>query len=357
MRRVAMLGLSIVFLLSGCATSGGRSYARIAGTATVNTLEIEAPRSSSNTYYLFDGSQQTVARAVSANGQIRFLLPQNRYVGECVAVFDDRGRALWDDRRKIRLAARSEHQEAWRQKQAIRTDSEAAAATERRTRQQREAAEGRLRANPAHSVGTCRRLSPQPVPPRPTVRCASYDECLQDGAAICYTRYFGSKGCGMALDEFEIPGLLSSPGCAAAAAELAGDKYELGDAFVDALHGMIGDTGKKMMRSDDFLSQLLGLAVTLGNEYAQLEQAKTCANRFAERQFTPLRTWAAQVEQRRAEPERLLADCQRDVAELRRVGQPAAAPSAADTAARLRALDSRIAQLERERHPISWCGY
>lgn len=357
MRYIAMLGLSMALVLSGCATSGRVGAGRIAGTDTVDTLELQAPRSSGKTYYLFDGSRQPVARAVSLSGQLRFVLPQNRYVGECVAVFDDRGKPLLEDRRKIRLAVRAEHQEAWREKQDIKTKSDTMAATERRVRQQRETVEARLRTNPAHGSGICRRLLPQQAPPRPAVRCGSYNECLQDGAAICYTRYFGSKGCGLALDEFRIPGLLSSPGCAAAAAEIAGEKYDLSDAFVDALHGAIGDAAKDMMRSDDFLNQLLGLAITLGNEYSQLEQAKNCASRFADREFAPLRTWSTRIEQIRAEPDRLLADCQRDVAELRRLGQQATSPQTTDITVRLRALDSRIARLEQERRTIDWCSF
>jgi hypothetical protein len=365
MRHAVMLVLSMTVLLSGCATSGGGSsgggrgggsYARAAGSETVDMLEIAAPRASGKVYYLFDGSRQPISRAESLGGQLRFVLPRDQYVNECVAVFDDRGNPLPDDRRKFRLSLRFEHQEAWRQKQSIKTDSEAAAATERRVRQQRGTLESRLGANPSYASGVCRRLLPQPAPPRPRVRCERYDECLQDGAMICYTSYFGAKGCGLALDEFKISGLLSSPGCAAAAAQIAGEKYDLGDAVVDALHGAIADIGKDMMRSEAFLDQLLGLVITLGNEYTQYERAKTCAVRFAEREFAPLRAWSAQIDQIRAEPEQLLADCTRDVAELRRVGQPPAAPPITDVTARLRALDSRIAQLEQERRAVNWCG-
>ena len=120
-----------------------------------------------------------------------------------------------------------------------------------------ESTKNKLNRNRAFSDRSCHLPKEKLWPREPYTKCDSHNECLEEGGAICYSRFIGLEGCALALKELKVSGMLSSPGCAAAAAEIAGEKYDMDDAFVDFLHGVADDVGGELMKSDSFLDNLL----------------------------------------------------------------------------------------------------
>ena len=102
-RVVALIAFPVLVLSSGCATVVS------SGSSTIHTLELDAPRSNGKVFTLFDGSRQPVARAAGRDGRIRFELPTDRFIGQCVSVVDDAGKLLLGERKAIHLALRAEH--------------------------------------------------------------------------------------------------------------------------------------------------------------------------------------------------------------------------------------------------------
>ena len=220
-------------------------------------------------------------------------------------------------------------------------------------------AKERLAKNRAFVDERCIRPEQRPIPDRPATRCASRQECEQDGAAICFTQYLGEHGCRRASSEFEVPGLLSSPSCAAAAAKIAGDKYDLDEAVLDVIMGMIDDVGENLRQSDSLGDNILGFFIGLGSEAAQLSQAYSCKNSFVQEHYGPLESWRSNAQNITSEPERLLASCQADrdgLAPLELALTSSSTPANTDrleaTVANLR---KRQSALEAERLPIQFC--
>lgn len=357
--RNVIVSIAVVALLAGCATGGVDSRYTVSGSSTVYSLEIDAPRSNGRLYNLYDSGGAFAALTTSNNGKIRFRLPPGDFLRDCAVVTDAKGVPLFGSGADaIYLGPRSEHQAAWRQREAILAEADDSSSVDRAAQGELDSLQSQLYANRAHVGGSCARPQPRALPPQPVVRCGSRNECQQEGAAICFTRYLGAKGCGAALNRYKVPGLLSSPGCAAAAAELAGDKYGFDDAFVDALHGIAADLSTELMKSDSTADQIAGFIIGGVSEAVQLNQAVECTDRFVAREFGAQEAWAAQIAQIRAEPGDALARCQRDIARLAAVReQVASAGERADqTSTRIGAIEQRIAVLERERRPIEWCG-
>ncbi len=213
----------LTLLLTSCATTLS------SGTQSISSVELNVSRSDNKSYYLVDRSRRRVASGVARSGKLVFELPRqaNRFVDECVAIVEHTGKPALDDKRYLFLSSRSAYQNNSKEREQLVAAQNEEQRQERMANDQLKAAHARLRSNRAYVNAICTRPVQAAIPARPHIRCATYEECLQDGAAICFSRYLGVKGCGMALSEFKIPGFLSSPSCAAIAAKLLGEKYEL----------------------------------------------------------------------------------------------------------------------------------
>lgn len=173
-----------------------------------------------------------------------------------------------------------------------------------------------LSADPLYNGLSCSLPKQRSLPARPRARCTSRYECESDGAAICFTRFLGSEGCSLAASEVAIPGILSSPACSAAAASLAGEKYEMGDAVVDAIHGAVDDVSEHIIDEAtkgeewDWLSIFLGGSMKLLNYGSKLNGARQCTTGFVNRHYGPTERWLRQVEFLKSEPYQLRSQCE-----------------------------------------------
>lgn len=344
--------LVTVLALGGCATVAS------SGWSSVDALDLDYPRADGQAFFLYDGGRQPTARAVAHQGRIHFSLPADRVIGQCATVTDQDGRSILAGKRQVQLALRARYQAEQAQRQALVADARTAAGDIDRTRQALSATEARLAANPAHDVGACQRLAAGPLPPRPTPNCGSPDNCRADGAAICFTRYLGLRGCSEALARYGIPGLLSSPSCAASAARLANEKYDFDQAFIDALHGALSDAGRELSQSPDFGDRMMGTMVAAFGQVTLMQSAVTCTDAFVDRAQAPLRRWTATAEAIRTAPLRQEEACLGDLARQRELGQQLAAADGRrdEERARLERLDQQLIDLRQERWPLEWCG-
>lgn len=327
------------------------------GTYTYNTLELEFPRNDPGPYSLSNTGGGFIANSTAGYGKLSFTLPVDRPIAACVMVTDRAGRTVLENRTAIHLPMRLEYQDLLRRRQSLLLEQKSAFSNAESIRSQRDAENAKLQSNRAYSAGKCLQPAPLPLPPKPIAKCGSQRECLQDGAAICFSRYLGTKGCGIAMSEFKIPGLLSSPGCAAAAAKLAGEKYDLGNAFVDALHGLAEDTARDLMKSRNAGDVILGAVIGGTTQAIQLMEAKTCTDKFVVRHFAPLRQWTARVEQIKAESGQLWAACQSQLQAMPALEQRLVAARARgrEIEQQVVATNATLARLERERRSIEWC--
>ena len=217
----------------------------------------------------------------------------------------------------------------------------------------------RLSNNRAFVGQQCIRPEQRPLPIRPKTRCTSRQECLQDGASICFTRYLGESGCGVASSELGGPGILSRSDCAAAAARLAGEKYELGDAVVDAIMGIVDDEAADLQSNDSLSDNFLGFAIETLSEVRKLEQAKLCTNSFVQKHYGPMEAWQSNARSITTEPYRLVGSCQRDLDSLHSLESALIhSPNQANTdrlEAKVAELKGRQRTLETEKRPLEFC--
>lgn len=293
----------LLSILSGCA-SVPRSAVQ-----TSSGAEVTLSRPDDRMYLLVNESGRIVSRAYGDTATLRFDLPTEASAGQCFQIVRDDGRNIFSDQRfSLPLAARyREFGEASQQSEAQarrwRADAD-------RARQRRAQSNQQLRANRAYNGSTCALPSPRNLPPIPDTRCTSEAECTEEGAAICFTRFLGLEGCSLALKEVNVSSFLANPSCAAVAAQLAGEKYEMDDAFVDFIHGVVDDVADELIQSDSLLDQIIATGIKAASLGVKLNNARTCTQNFVQTYYGPRRTWAAEVERIRAEPASLLRDCQ-----------------------------------------------
>jgi len=112
-------------------------------------------------------------------------------------------------------------------------------------------------------------------------------------------------------DNYHYHQMLSSPACSAFAAKLAGEKYDMDDAFVDFLHGVADDFGTGLLKSESLLGNLFGLVVLGTNYGVKLEKARACTNSFVEHFYGPKLVWQQRVKEIRLEPQAIKNNCER----------------------------------------------
>lgn len=350
MNVVSWFLLALVVVLSGCASP------LTSGVGSAGTLEFKTSERNGTPFRAADRGR-VIAAARAQGGSVTFQLPAARDTGPCVSIHNAEGKNVFPNGASVYTAVRAELKETSDQLQ--RANAELSESRRSDPRLLIASTQERLTNNRAFVNQQCTQPEQRAIPNKPVTRCTSRQECVQDGAAICFTRYLGEKGCGAAFSEFRVPGILSGPGCAAAAAKLAGEKYELGDAFVDAMMGIIEDAGASLRESDSLLDNILGGAIRLGAEAKKQSDARSCTDSFVRRHFGPLEAWQANVQSIVTEPERLFASCQKDHDSLPLLAMtlimstiPANTDRLEEKVAELR---RRQRTLEAERRPLEFC--
>ena len=297
MKRVLIL---IVFL-SGCAVKPVTSI------QSKDSLVISLSSSDKDRYRLVDQRGKTVTTASGKSAKLSFRVPDNANLNQCFAVVDGKGKRLSDDRYKFSLI--NEYRAVARYTRTLDAEREAYLKKLDQDKNRLDNTIAQLDRNRAFSDRRCHLPKQRRLPPEPYTKCNSYGECLEEGGAICYSRFIGVEGCGLALRELNVSGMLASPGCAAAAANIAGEKYGMDDAFVDLLHGVADDVGTNLVKSDSWFDNVLGVVVLGLNYGVKLDNARQCTDNFVERNYGPRRRWLSTVNEIRAEPDKTKSQC------------------------------------------------
>ncbi len=346
-----LITVFFVLLLSGCAATKFTE-----GTQSVSQLELRHG-STSGHYLLIDSNNQVVSSAEANSSVLIFSLSRDDRLDNCVAVVDSKSKPATDTP-FIFISLHSVYQELVAERGSLAAGIGEAHNRSMALRQQSQSVRAELAANRAYSNQSCVLPAMAPVPPPPALKCNNPDECRQEGAAICYTHFIGTQGCGIALDRLGIPGILSSPGCSMLAASLAHEKYDLGDAFFAMVVGAVDDKASEMMKSKDVGDQVVGAAVKGIILATEIGEAQSCTENFVKTEYgVPVDEWQSSVNRIRAEPGQLQSACQSDVA---RLSSLATAIQQADAAAiererQLVGLDGRIRLLEAARKPLEYC--
>ncbi len=214
-----------------------------------------------------------------------------------------------------------------------------------------------LKSNEAFNGRSCVVRPHRPLPREPDTVCSSEQECNEEGAAICYSRFLGTEGCGLASREFNIPGLLSSPTCSAIAAELAGEKYGLPEAFIDLIHGLVDDYAEQNLRSDSLWHNLLG-TIALGTNYAwKFNRTNQCVVDFTNQFYGVKMRWLQQIDQIKQQPYILKRACDQQLSEY--ISKKDKIEKRKERYEKLKAqlvdADTRFETIRNERAPVMLC--
>ena len=299
MRWVALLTL----LLTGCATQPVSSF------HTHKNLHVELSKNDKHNYSLVDQKGKRVSRSNGRSASLNFSIPPGTRASSCFAIADHKGKNIFGEGYYFSLPLTQEYRKVDTSRKNLGYKLDIAERAEKENKRRYNAAWDRLEANPAFKDNTCHKPPRKPFPRKPRTKCKTEKECREEGGAICFSRFLGTEGCSIALKELQIPGLLSAPGCAAVAADLAGEKYGMEDAFVDFLHGVADDYADSLMQSESGLSQLFGLIVKGANYKIKLDKAEQCTHQFVNRFYGPKRKWLAEVDRIKSEPARVQSTC------------------------------------------------
>lgn len=289
--------------VSGCAVTPGTPI------QSTNKLVIPLSGSDSKVYRLVDRTGAVVSRSLGNRNKLDFLIKENLNLNQCFRILNEKGKNIYEGNSAFALPRLLEY------RQSATIVEEIIAARNEEVRGQDGAkflysqTRDLLENNRAFKDRRCYLPAERKLPPRPWTKCTSRSQCLEEGGAICYSRFLGTEGCAIALRQLNVAGMLSSPGCAAAAANLAGEKYDMDDAFVDFLHGAVDDVGTGMMEGESLLGNFLGLVLVGGNYVVKVEKAEQCTSRFVQKHYGPLSRWHGAVQNIQAEPKRTLDAC------------------------------------------------
>lgn len=275
---------------------------------TKDSLVISLSGSTKNNYFLIDERGGVIAQDSAKDGKLTFSIPANADTKSCVQVQDQKGKKLTENSYYITFIDQYRLLDNYKQflESVVARKVQEYADLNRNYQDVKIRMEG----HSAFSNRRCHLPDQREIPERPITRCGSYNECLEEGGAICFSRFIGSEGCSMALKEINISGMLASPACSATAARLAGDKYDMDDAFVDFLHGVADDAGGNLIKSESWFDKALGVLVIAANYGFKLENARNCTNNFIQTYYGPMLVWQQQVREIQLEPERIKANCE-----------------------------------------------
>ncbi len=294
----------LAVLATGCATTPTDGY------ESLEVVDVAAPLLAGDTNFgLFDRQFRVLASARSRSGRLTFQVPLRQAVGSCVAILPSGARTPPDS--WFRLSVRDDYLAEQSRLRAAQVALENAQRDASIVDSEQRQIASRLLGNRAMTANACSIPAQTPVPPRPIVKCANRDECTSEGAAICFTRFVGEQGCAVALGWLKLPGLLSSPSCAAGAAALAEEKYGLDRLFVDVVKGAALDKGKQLLRGDA-TETLAGALLIGGVLYLEVQEARSCTANFVERHYAPVERWEQESIRIRSEPGQLFAQCNAD---------------------------------------------
>jgi hypothetical protein len=181
-----------VLLLSGCAATKFTE-----GTQSVSQLELRHG-SSSGHYLLIDTNRQVISSAEANSSGLNFNLPRNYRLDNCVAVVDSKFKPATDTP-FIFISSHSVYQELVEERASLSSGIGENRNRSMSLRQQSQSIQTELASNRAYSNQSCLLPATAPVPPPPALKCNSPGECNQEGAAICYTHFIGTQGCGVAF--------------------------------------------------------------------------------------------------------------------------------------------------------------
>lgn len=299
--------LIILLFLTGCAVTPTKT------THTSNELKVYLSRADNSVYSLVDERGKAISRS-NGNGQVlRFEIPKQVNLNQCFSVTNGKRENVYGSK-KIALPLANEFGKVRLLKAKIESRINDTRSSDKFYQRQFGDVSSSLKSSRAYKNGRCS-LPPQRLLPRePYTRCESHAVCKEEGSAICYSRFFKSEGCAIALREVgNVSGILASPSCSASVAALAGEKYDLGDAIVDALHGAVDDYAAEQLESDSVWANIWGGLVGITNYSVKFQRAETCANNFVETFYGPKLRWANEVKRIQNEPESLRQDCLRNI--------------------------------------------
>lgn len=300
MKILIILVITIVFL-SGCAVKSTKTI------QTNERLVVSLSSSDTDQYKLINQYGRVISRDSGEDKELSFRIPYSADLNQCYSISNSKGKHLSDN--MYRLSLVNEYRTIDQYKKNLEKLLKKSSDKNKRYNRNLESTKNNLNTNRAFSNRSCHVPKEKPWPRKPHTKCNSHTECLEDGGAICYSRFMGLEGCSLALKELKVSGMLSSPGCAAVAAEIAGEKYDMDDAFVDFLHGVADDVGGDLMKSDSVWDNLLGVLVVGANYGIKLDKARQCTNNFVETHFGPKRRWIQTVNEIRAEPKKTTSRC------------------------------------------------
>lgn len=293
--------LMVTTILSACAVKP------VSSTQNKDKLTINLSGTDHKNYMLIDANGKALARDNGKDKKLSFSIPKNTNLNQCFAVVNENRRFL--DNSKYSLSLIKEYRAVDTYKNTLeqkkRRNDQKLYSTINANTQTRED----LVNNRAFQNLSCTLPKQRPLPSKPYTKCNSYNECLQDGGAICYTRFWGSEGCSLAAQQLKISGMLATPTCSALVAKMAGEKYDMGDVVVDFLHGMADDAGNNLMKSNSVIDRMFGGGIIAFNYAVKARRAKQCAYNFADEHYGPKRRWLQKISEIRAEPQRSLNQC------------------------------------------------
>ena len=342
-----------IVLLSGCATKPVSTF------HTYKTLQIQLSQTDESIYALIDGANHQISQSTGKDGTLNFSIPMGANdTGGCFYIINQEGKSLFEKDPYFSLPLLTEYKKNYSSKSYLENQLNELAHNEKKYRNNYETAWKRLKQNRAFKNNTCYTPEQKQLPQEPYTKCETETECREEGGAICFSRFLGTEGCDVALKELGMSGLLSSPTCGFTASKLANEKYDMGDAIGDVLHGLVDVIAEEKGKSDSLWDNFIG-AVLKGGSYAvKLNNAKECTNDFVDYYFGPKRRWLAEVDAIKREPIQTRNECFSIINEVNSYHDQikTVEKNRSELSESLQLVNLKYEKILNEKQPISYCN-
>lgn len=302
-RRLSLpLVVFAIMLVNGCALKAS------SGEQGFDVVTFSLNKRSNENYSLRGWKSGKIASDDGSDGKLTFRFPRD-VRDECFSVVNSQG-FLFSGLNGFALDLRKDYRSAVVKLRELKRSIADLEAAQRNSRRLGLRSENNLNANPAFNGRSCQLPPRGALPARPKTICRSRQECDSEGAAICYTIFFGSEGCGLAAKNEGVPSLFSSAACSKAVHELAGRKYGLSEALKDSIYGAIEDSASSLLDSESVFEQFLGGLALVASKAVKLSSAATCHRDFVESHYdSPINAWKRQVQNIKDGPNRAKTAC------------------------------------------------
>lgn len=292
--------LVLLFVFSGCAVKP--KYAM----QTATGLEVGLSRGTKKEYRLVDRYNRAIGKTKATEKTLIFSLPTHTSPNVCYAVFDDKGKPLFDANTGLMITSIYDYNRKLKQKDLAQQEYANCVRKQKTYSNRLRHADTELNKHKLFNGNTCDLPPQRAVPPFPKTICGSYQQCKDLAHDSCMKNLVDAESCAAALFKTNVHSSITSMSCGALVASLNGERYGIGSGLQDLFTGYLDEHTKKKIETGEYGQAAGTILIRLVFTYLRTQN---CKEDFLNAAYAPIERWRREKEYIEREPYRAREEC------------------------------------------------